>query len=96
MNIIQKFKSYFTPSKVKELEQKVLQLEQIIPVLSKGTDLVEEIEKIKVEKLISKILYNINTKNIDVILSNGNVLSGVVEEEIYDKIKGVISSYLGI
>jgi len=45
MNIIQKFKEFFTPSKVKELEEKVLQLEQKFPVLQKGTDLVEEIEK---------------------------------------------------
>lgn len=87
MNIIQKFKEFFTPSKVKELEEKVLQLEQIIPVLSKGTDLVEEIEKIKVEKIISKILYNVNTKNIDVILSDGNVLSGIVEKDVYEKIR---------
>ena len=86
MNIIQKFKSYFTPSKVKELEEKVLQLEQKLPVLQKGTDLVEEIEKNKVEKIISKILYNTNTKNIDIILSNGNVLSGIVEKNIYEEI----------
>lgn len=87
MNIIQKFKEFFTPSKVKELEEKVLQLEQKLPVLQKGTDLVEEIEKIKVEKIISKILYNTNTKNIDIILSNGNVLSGIVEKDIYEKIR---------
>jgi len=87
MNIIQKFKEFFTPSKVKELEEKVLQLEQKLPVLQKGTDLVEEIEKNKVEKIISKILYNTNTKNIDVILSNGNVLSGIVEKDVYEKIR---------
>ena len=87
MNIIQKFKEFFTPSKVKELEEKVLQLEQKLPVLQKGTDLVEEIEKIKVEKIISKILYNVNTKNIDVILSDGNVLSGIVEKDVYEKIR---------
>lgn len=87
MNIIQKFKEFFTPLKVKELEQKVLQLEQKLPVLQKGTDLVEEIEKSKVEKLISKILYNTNTKNIDVILKNGNTLSGIVEKEVYAQIK---------
>lgn len=87
MNIIQKFKEFFTPSKVKELEEKVLQLEQKLPVLQKGTDLVEEIEKNKVEKIISKILYNVNTKNIDVILSDGNVLSGIVEKDVYEKIR---------
>lgn len=87
MNIIQKFKEFFTPSKVKELEEKVLQLEQKLPVLQKGTDLVEEIEKNKVEKIISKILYNVNTKNIDVILSDGNVLSGAVEKDVYEKIR---------
>ena len=41
----------------------------------------------KDEKLVSKVLYNINTKNIDVILSNGNVLSGVVEKDVYEKIR---------
>lgn len=87
MNIIQKFKEFFTPSKVKELEEKVLQLEQKLPVLQKGTDLVEEIEKNKVEKIISKILYNVNTKNIDVILSDGNVLSSIVEKDVYEKIR---------
>ena len=87
MNIIQKFKEFFTPSKVKELEEKILQLEQKLPVLQKGTDLVEEIEKNKVEKIISKILYNVNTKNIDVILSDGNVLSGIVEKDVYEKIR---------
>ena len=87
MNIIQKFKEFFTPNKVKELEQKVLQLEQNLPVIQKGADLVEEIEKNKVEKIISKILYNTNTKNIDVILKNGNTLSGIVEKEVYAQIK---------
>lgn len=87
MNLKEKFLSWFTPAKVKELEEKVLQLEQKLPVLQKGTDLVEEIEKNKVEKIISKILYNVNTKNIDVILSDGNVLSGAVEKDVYEKIR---------
>lgn len=89
MNIIQKFKEFFTPSKVKELEEKVNQLQRnaiqnVLQPIKTGSDF--DIDK-KDEKLISKVLYNINTKNIDVILSNGNVLSGVVEKEIYDKIK---------
>ena len=87
MNIIQKFKEFFTPTKVKELEEKVLQLEQKLPVLQKGVDLIEEIENSKIEKLISKILYNVNTKNIDVILNNGNVLSSIVEKDVYEKIR---------
>ena len=87
MNIIQKFKEFFTPTKVKELEEKVLQLEQKLPVLQKGVDLIEEIENSKIEKLISKILYNVNTKNIDVILNNGNVLSSIVEKNVYEKIR---------
>lgn len=87
MNLIQKFKEFFTPTKVKELEEKVLQLEQKLPVLQKGVDLIEEIENSKIEKLISKILYNVNTKNIDVILNNGNVLSSIVEKNVYEKIR---------
>ena len=87
MNIIQKFKEFFTPTKVKGLEEKVLQLEQKLPVLQKGVDLIEEIENSKIEKLISKILYNVNTKNIDVILNNGNVLSSIVEKDVYEKIR---------
>lgn len=89
MNIIQKFKEFFTPSKVKELEEKVNQLQRnaiqnVLQPIKTGSDF--DIDK-KDEKLISKILYNINTKNIDVILSNGNVLSGVVEKEVYAQIK---------
>ena len=93
MNIIQKFKEFFTPSKVKELEEKVNQLQRhtmgglaqpALQPINVGSDF--DIDK-EDEKLVSKILYNINTKNIDVILSNGNVLSGVVEKEIYEKIK---------
>ena len=89
MNIIQKFKEFFTPSKVKELEEKVNQLQRnaiqnVLQPIKTGSDF--DIDK-KDEKLISKILYNINTKNIDVILSNGNVLSGIVEKDVYEKIK---------
>ena len=89
MNIIQKFKEFFTPSKVKELEEKVNQLQRnaiqnVLQPIKTGSDF--DIDK-KDEKLISKILYNINTKNIDVILSNGNVLSGIVEKDVYEKIR---------
>ena len=89
MNIIQKFKEFFTPSKVKELEEKVNQLQRnaiqnVLQPIKTGSDF--DIDK-KDKKLVSKILYNINTKNIDVILGNGNVLSGIVEKEIYEKIK---------
>lgn len=93
MNIIQKFKEFFTPSKVKELEEKVNQLQRhtmgglaqpALQPIKTGSDF--DIDK-KDKKLVSKILYNINTKNIDVILGNGNVLSGIVEKEIYEKIK---------
>lgn len=89
MNLIEKIKNYFTPNKVKELEEKVNQLQRnaiqnVLQPIKIGSDF--DVDK-QGEKLISIILYNINTKNIDVILSNGNVLSGVVEKEIYDKIK---------
>lgn len=84
MNIIQKFKEFFTPDKVKELEEKVLQLEQKLPIIQKEIDLTENN---KIEKIISKILYNINTKNIDIIFNNGNVLSSIVEKDIYEKIR---------
>lgn len=89
MNIIQKFKEFFTPSKVKELEEKVNQLQRnaiqnVLQPIKTGSDF--DIDK-KDEKLILKVLYNINTKNIDVILSNGNVLSGLVEKDVYEKIK---------
>lgn len=89
MNIIQKFKEFFTPSKVKELEEKVNQLQRnaiqnVLQPIKTGSDF--DIDK-KIEKIISKILYNTNTKNIDVILRNGNTLSGVVEKEVYGQIK---------
>lgn len=89
MNIIQKFKEFFTPSKVKELEEKVNQLQRnaiqnVLQPIKTGSDF--DIDK-KIEKIISKILYNTNTKNIDVILKNGNTLSGIVEKEVYAQIK---------
>lgn len=87
MNLKERIESWFTPTKVKELEEKLLQFEQKIPVLQKGIDLMEEIENNKVEKLVSKVLYNVNTKNIDVILNNGNVLSSIVEKDVYEKIR---------
>lgn len=89
MNIIQKFKEFFTPNRVKELEEKVNQLQRnaiqnVLQPIKTGSDF--DIDK-KIEKIISKILYNTNTKNIDVILKNGNTLSGIVEKEVYAQIK---------
>ena len=89
MNLIKKIKNYFTPSKVKELEEKVNQLQRnaiqnVLQPIKTGSDF--DIDK-KIEKIISKILYNTNTKNIYVILKNGNTLSGIVEKEVYAQIK---------
>jgi len=89
MNIIQKFKEFFTPNRVKELEEKVNQLQRnaiqnVLQPIKTGSDF--DIDK-KIEKIISKILYNTNTKNIYVILKNGNTLSGIVEKEVYAQIK---------
>ena len=58
MNIIQKFKEFFTPSKVKELEEKVNQLQRnaiqnVLQPIKTGSDF--DIDK-KDEKLISKII----------------------------------------
>ena len=89
MNLKEKIKNWFTGSKIKELEDKIATIQrneiknafvEIVPT-QKGSDY--DIDK----KLVSKVLYNVNTKNIDVILSNGNVLSGIVDKEIYDKVK---------
>ena len=89
MNLKEKFLSWFTPAKVKELEQKVNELQRnaiqvVLQPIKIGSDF--DIDK-KDEKIVSKILYNVNTKNIDVILSDGNVLSGAVEKDVYEKIR---------
>lgn len=79
MNLIEKFKNYFSKDKIKELEAKIEKI---------STEIIEKPIPIKSEtKLVSKVMYNLNNKEITVVFSNGNVLSGNVEREIYEKIK---------
>ena len=84
MNLIEKFKNWFTSERVKELEQKVtkLQIEQIKKI---GSDF--DIDK----KLIKKCIYNVGTKNIDVVFTDGDVISAVVESNIYEQIRNTSS-----
>ena len=65
MNLIEKFKNWFTSEKVKELEKKVKALESKEPVVKYITN----VDPYK-NKLITKCIYNTNTKYINVIFND--------------------------
>jgi len=90
MNLIKKIKNYFTPSKIKELEEKIAQIQknQIKDVLH---PIKFEFKGIAEEKLIQKCIYNVGTRNIDVVFTDGDVISGVVEQYIYEQIRNATS-----
>lgn len=90
MNLLNKFKEFFTNSKVKELEEKIAQIQknQIKDVLH---PIKFEFKGIAEEKLIQKCIYNVGTKNIDVVFTDGDVISGVVEQYIYEQIRNASS-----
>jgi hypothetical protein len=90
MNLIEKIKNYFTPSKIKELEEKIAQIQknQIKDVLH---PIKFEFKGIAEEKLIQKCIYNVGTKNIDVVFTDGDVISGVVEQYTYEQIRNATS-----
>lgn len=88
MNLIEKFKNWFTSDKVKELEKKVKALESKEPVVKyiMGVDSYKD-----KDKLITKCIYNTNTKYINVIFNDGDVLTGIVDKDIYEKINNASS-----
>ena len=86
MNLIEKFKNWFTSEKVKELEKKVKALESKEPVVKYITN----VDPYK-NKLITKCIYNTNTKYINVIFNDGDVLTGTVDKDIYEKINNAVS-----
>ena len=90
MNLIKKIKNYFTPSKIKELEEKIAQIQknQIKDVLH---PIKFEFKGIAEEKLIQKCIYNVGTRNIDVVFTDGDVISGVVEQYTYEQIRNATS-----
>lgn len=90
MNLLNKFKEFFTNSKVKELEEKIAQIQknQIKDVLH---PIKFEFKGIAEEKLIQKCIYNVGTRNIDVVFTDGDVISGVVEQYIYEQIRNTSS-----
>jgi len=90
MNLLNKFKEFFTNSKVKELEEKIAQIQknQIKDVLH---PIKFEFKGIAEEKLIQKCIYNVGTRNIDVVFTDGDVISGVVEQYIYEQIRNASS-----
>lgn len=90
MNLLNKFKEFFTNSKIKELEEKIAQIQknQIKDVLH---PIKFEFKGIAEEKLIQKCIYNVGTKNIDVVFTDGDVISGVVEQYIYEQIRNASS-----
>lgn len=90
MNLLNKFKEFFTNSKVKELEEKIAQIQknQIKDVLQ---PIKFEFKGIPEEKLIQKCIYNVGTKNIDVVFTDGDVISGVIEQYTYEQIRNATS-----
>lgn len=89
MNLIKKIKNYFTPSKIKELEEKIAQIQknQIVSAVKKS----EVLAPPPMVKLIQKCIYNVGTKNIDVVFTDGDVISGVVEQYTYEQIRNASS-----
>ena len=89
MNLIKKIKNYFTPSKIKELEEKIAQIQknQIVFAVKKS----EVLAPPPMVKLIQKCIYNVGTRNIDVVFTDGDVISGVVEQYTYEQIRNAAS-----
>ena len=89
MNLLNKFKEFFTNSKIKELEEKIAQIQknQIVSAVKKS----EVLAPPPMVKLIQKCIYNVGTKNIDVVFTDGDVISGVVEQYIYEQIRNATS-----
>jgi len=89
MNLLNKFKEFFTNSKIKELEEKITQIQknQIVSAVKKS----EVLAPPSMVKLIQKCIYNVGTKNIDVVFTDGDVISGVVESNIYEQIRNTSS-----
>lgn len=90
MNLLNKFKEFFTNSKIKELEEKIAQIQknQIKDVLH---PIKFEFKGIAEEKLIQKCIYNVGTRNIDVVFTDGDIISGVVEQYTYEQIRNATS-----
>ena len=86
MKLIEKFKNWFTSSKIEELEKKIMEIQ-------KGQQVASEVEPIRpvVASLIKKCIYNVGTKNIDVVFTDGDVISAVVESNIYEQIRNTSS-----
>ena len=89
MNLLNKFKEFFTNSKIKELEEKIAQIQknQIQSAVKKS----EVLAPPPMVKLIQKCIYNVGTKNIDVVFTDGDVISGVVEQDTYEQIRNATS-----
>ena len=86
MKLIEKFKNWFTSSKIEELEKKIAEIQ-------KGQQVASEVEPScpVVTSLIKKCIYNVGTKNIDVVFTDGDVISAVVESNIYEQIRNTSS-----
>ena len=89
MNLLNKFKEFFTNSKIKELEEKITQIQknQIVSAVKKS----EVLAPPSMVKLIQKCIYNVGTKNIDVVFTDGDVISGVIEQYTYEQIRNATS-----
>lgn len=77
MKLTERFWNFFNPAKIAELEKRLEKVEH-------PPDKVELTKR--VEKLISKTLYNVNTGYISLVLSSGDVLDGKVTNEVYEQL----------
>lgn len=86
MKLIEKFKNWFTSSKIEELEKKIAEIQ-------KGQQTVSKVGVAHpiVTSLIKKCIYNVSTKNIDIVFTDGDVISAVVESNIYEQIRNTSS-----
>lgn len=82
MNLLEKFRNFFTPEKVKELEERLKKVEE-----KENTPVEVVVQEPIVEKLIKKSFYNVGTGGLTLVLSTGEDLSGTVSEEVYERIK---------
>ena len=75
--------------KIKELEEKITQIQknQIVSAVKKS----EVLAPPSMVKLIQKCIYNVGTKNIDVVFTDGDVISGVIEQYTYEQIRNATS-----
>lgn len=85
MNLKERFKAFFTSDRIEALEKKIAEMESQKDEKEEKSTYVE-LAHIP-EKLIKSTRFDVNSGYIDIILSDGDVLSGTVNEQTYERIK---------